>query len=168
MTGFLGRVLGGVGGGGGGSLPSLMAMASVLAMSSLGLTLGLLWSEREKRRHLEARKKDFFRGELLVPQCSLPLSDEDPMSYDYVHAHRYEMPNRKEGGIRYQLICTNGFVKLYTKEGRTYWLAQVHPFVSHTDVQLSVVIDSLYFLLLVCSIRLRKRIGLQIGSFTFR
>lgn len=44
--------------------------------------------------------------------------------YEYVFQNRYSMPKHKYNNIEYELLCTNGFIKLYTIETRAYWMAQ--------------------------------------------
>lgn len=68
---------------------------------------------------------DFFVGELPssgdIPPA-LPLSDQ--FSHSYMVDHRYEIPHKSVLGVKYEVIHSNGFIKLYTQEARTYWVAQ--------------------------------------------
>ena len=46
-------------------------------------------------------------------------------TYDFIYNNRYNMPKLHHHSLTYELLCTNGFVKLYTINGRAYWIAQM-------------------------------------------
>lgn len=45
--------------------------------------------------------------------------------YDVATSQRLEIPKRVIGKMTYELLVSNGFVKLYASKGRAYWIAQV-------------------------------------------
>lgn len=52
---------------------------------------------------------------------TLPLE----FTYDFILQNRYNMPQLQHKNFNYEILCSNGFVKLYTKNGRAYWIAQL-------------------------------------------
>lgn len=49
-------------------------------------------------------------------QFSLPKE----FTYEFVTENRYEMPKIKFKNNHYELMCNNGFIKIYTIFGRLY------------------------------------------------
>ena len=45
--------------------------------------------------------------------------------YEVATSQRFEIPKRTIGKKKYELLVSNGFVKLYASKGRAYWIAQV-------------------------------------------
>ncbi len=52
------------------------------------------------------------------------LGSDNVFSYEYVLAHRTELPECVRDKTRYYLRCANGFLKLHTMKGMSYWCAQ--------------------------------------------
>ena len=57
----------------------------------------------------------------LIPLPELPKE----FTYNYIFNNRYNMPKFHHGSLDYEILCTNGFVKLFTLMGRAYWIAQM-------------------------------------------
>jgi hypothetical protein len=68
----------------------------------------------EKRNKQRKRKKS-------KPTLGLPRE----FKFDVAVGDRLTIPKRTIGQMTYELLVTNGFVKLYSFKGRAYWVAQV-------------------------------------------
>ena len=44
----------------------------------------------------------------------------EEFTYEYALDHRYNIPKIKIGKFHYEMICSNGFIKLYTLPCRLY------------------------------------------------
>lgn len=49
---------------------------------------------------------------------------EQLCSYEYFLTHRYIVPSFEVSGRKYEVICNNGFIKLYMPKMRVYWHVQ--------------------------------------------
>ena len=63
------------------------------------------------------------------PMETLPLE----FTHSYLFSNRYNMPKLHHGDQDYELLVTNGFVKLFTLKGRAYWIAQMEQMYRTSD-----------------------------------